>query len=254
MAGGQGSALGSGSIPDATALDRFHDIFSILDTWPRLGVFFCQILVYYEKKNGGIVMEIASVSTVAMKISDELKGDVLIAIVTIIVTILGFIVSYYTLKTNFMNELNKRKNDVVIEKMAPLPYQMLEILNEMMEIMNLDKNEILVRLPSWIKKINGLADITYCYGSEKAVCVMTELQEELNKMLRGFNDTSAMFRLLILLILFATQVKYDVTNTAISVSLYFRTRINDYESNKETYDIPAKDLIEKLQLNTEFKP
>ena len=37
---GQGSTLGSGSTPDAAALDKFHVIFSLLDTWLRLGVFF----------------------------------------------------------------------------------------------------------------------------------------------------------------------------------------------------------------------
>lgn len=63
--------------------------------------------------------------------SDELKGAIITAIVTGIISIIGFVVTYNSMKKNFKNELEKEKTSVHIEKMSTMPYFILELLEKM---------------------------------------------------------------------------------------------------------------------------
>ena len=53
--------------------------------------------------------------------SDDLKGAVITAIVTGTISIVGFIVTYNSMKKNFKNELAKQRYNLALEKMASMP-------------------------------------------------------------------------------------------------------------------------------------
>lgn len=46
--------------------------------------------------------------------SDELKGAIITAIVTGIISIIGFVVTYNSMKKNFKNELEKEKTSITV--------------------------------------------------------------------------------------------------------------------------------------------
>lgn len=107
MAGGQGSALGSGSIPDVSALDKFQ-LFSLSDTCIRLGVLFHYILVYNERKKGGDEMD------------DIFRGyiipAIIAAIVALISTIITSLITYRTTKQMIKSENDRLKVSIEASK------------------------------------------------------------------------------------------------------------------------------------------
>lgn len=100
--------------------------------------------------------------------SDELKGAIITAIVTGIISITGFVVTYNSMKKNFKNELEKEKTSVHIEKMSTIPYFIFELLGK-------------------ITKSQGQGDIlnvmntVYAYGSEKAIFIAATMQKKIMK-------------------------------------------------------------------------
>ncbi len=61
------------------------------------------------------------------------------------------------------------------------------------------------------------------------------------------------YRMSSILTLLTTQIKYDITEIAVSPNLWFQMRISDYSSNKEYYKRANNKLVEELGLNNEFK-
>ena len=95
--------------------------------------------------------------------SDELKGAIITAIVTGIISIIGFVVTYNSMKKNFKNELEKEKTSVHIEKMSTMPYFILELLEKMNKSQG--QGDIL-------NDFISLMNTVYAYGSEKAILIM----------------------------------------------------------------------------------
>ena len=54
--------------------------------------------------------------------SDDLKGAIITALVTGIISIIGFIVTNASMKKNFKNELKRQRDSVALEKMSTMPY------------------------------------------------------------------------------------------------------------------------------------
>lgn len=48
-----------------------------------------------------------------------------------VISIVGFIITIFTLKKNFQNELVKQKANVQLEKMSVMPYEILALMQEM---------------------------------------------------------------------------------------------------------------------------
>ena len=101
--------------------------------------------------------------------SDELKGAIITAIVTGIISIIGFVVTYNSMKKNFKNELEKEKTSVHIEKMSTIPYFILELLGKI--IKSQGQEDIL-------NDFNCLMNTVYAYGSEKAIFIAATMQKE----------------------------------------------------------------------------
>ena len=58
--------------------------------------------------------------------SEELVGVIITSVVTSIISIIGFVVTYKSMKRNFKEELEKEKTSIHIEKMSSIPYKILE--------------------------------------------------------------------------------------------------------------------------------
>lgn len=65
--------------------------------------------------------------------SDDLKGAIITALVTGMISIIGFIVTNASMKKNFKNELKRQRDSVALEKMSTMPYEVLVLMDEMIE-------------------------------------------------------------------------------------------------------------------------
>lgn len=179
------------------------------------------------------------------KISDDLKGAIITAAVTGLVSIIGFVVTSKSIKKNFRNELLKQRDNIVLEKMATKPYEILKLMDDMVETTKNDKD------PDG-EAFKKLLNEIFSYGSEKAISLASSMQTELYSH-NGNKSNMNQYRMLSYYVLLATQVRYDVTGTYINPESWFRMKITDFEKCKKEIVKSSNDLVKELKLSKRFK-
>lgn len=174
--------------------------------------------------------------------SDELLGVIITAIVTSVISIIGFIVTYHSMKRNFKQELEKEKTSVHIEKMSTVPYDVLQLIDEIVK--SGGQGDV---LEAFFKIMNTI----YAYGSTKAISIAAILQKE-NYEKAGTKKFDK-YRAISLYTLLATQIKFDVTGIAVSPELWLQMKLNDYTENKSGFIEANNKLVKELDLNSMFK-
>ena len=101
--------------------------------------------------------------------SEELVGVIITSVVTSIISIIGFVVTYKSMKRNFKEELEKEKTSIHIEKMSSIPYKILELMDSI--INSRGKG-------NYLKDFVSLMDTIYAYGSENAIKIAATMQKE----------------------------------------------------------------------------
>lgn len=180
--------------------------------------------------------------------SDDLKGAVITAIVTGTISIVGFIVTYNSMKKNFKNELAKQRYNLALEKMAAMPYEVLTLLSEMIDQGKNGNGATEERL----KQFNKFLNTIYSYGSQDCIRIVALMQKEnyaINRKEKHKDD----FRMIAVYVLLASQIKYDVTGILVSPEFWYQMRITDYEVHKDQFKQTNNKLVEDLHLRTELK-
>lgn len=153
-----------------------------------------------------------------------------------IISLVGILISYFSIKKSYKNDLDKMKKEKVYDKIETLPYEILDIMHNTIK----DPNEK--------KNIDDLSRFMYkviAYGSSDAVkiaCCIQQcayLKEKSFKLLSGYS-------------LLVVQLKYDLTGQIISPESYFKIRLNDYEKNREEIVKYINEIIFDLKLKKEF--
>ena len=149
--------------------------------------------------------------------SDDLKGAIITAFLTSIISIVGFILTNRNMSKNLKNELKKEKTTLHIQKMSEMPYAILCLM------------DMMVKKPSSEETLDEFRKImnTVCaYGSKDAIKIASVMQSE-NYKLAGTKQQNT-YRMLSFYSLLVTQIKYDVTNIVNSPELWFKLKINDF--------------------------
>lgn len=185
--------------------------------------------------------------------SDDLKGAVITALVTGIISIIGFIVTNVSMKNNFKNELKRQRDNIALEKMSIMPYEVLVLMDEMIESGKI-RNEIKKKqiLEANFKHFKEIMNTIYSYGSEKAIKIVSLMQKE-NYDANENTGCRDNYRTISMYVLLATQIKYDVTEISVSPELWFQMRLTDYAINKNEFKNANNKLIEELALRNEFR-
>lgn len=178
-------------------------------------------------------------------ISDDLLGVIITAGVTSIISIIGFVVTNITMRKNFKNELIKQRDSIALEKMATMPFEVLELMDRMME---LNEKTERIELENFKRMMNEI----YSYGSEKAISLVSLMQKE-NYAANGDETKMNRYRVMASYVLLATQIKFDVTGTYVNPELWFRMRITDYEKNKTDLKKANNQLVKELELSDKLK-
>ena len=177
--------------------------------------------------------------------SDDLKGAIITALVTGIISIIGFIVTNASMKKNFKNELKRQRDSVALEKMSTMD-EMIEsgkIKNELQKKKTMEQN---------FKHFKEIMNTIYSYGTEKSIKIVSLMQKE-NYAANGKTASLDKYRMMSSYVLLATQIKYDVTEISVSPELWFQMRLTDYEANREEFMNANNKLVDELKLKEEFK-
>ena len=173
--------------------------------------------------------------------SEELVGVIITSVVTSIISIIGFVVTYKSMKRNFKEELEKEKTSIHIEKMSSIPYEILELMDSI--INSRGKG-------NYLKDFVSLMDTIYAYGSENAIKIAATMQKEIYTLSNNFIYNK--YRVMSMYILLATPIKCDVTGIRVSPEFWFQMKITDYENNKSEFKKANNDIVEELNLEKSF--
>lgn len=205
-------------------------------------------MILILQKIGGILKKMILVAEMSSYVmSDDLKGAIITAIVTGIISIIGFIVTNLSMRKNFKNELIQQRDSLALEKMATMPFRVLDLMDRMTKAKKNGwdaKNEL--------KNFQDIMNEIYSYGSVEAISLVALMQKE-NYAANGNPDKMNYFRVMSSYVLLATQIKFDVTGTYVNPELWFRMRLTDFAENRENIKKENNKLVDELNLNCKMK-
>lgn len=200
------------------------------------------------QKNGEIIRKMIILAMAnASGISDNLKGAIITALVTGIISVIGFVVTNISMRKNFANELFRQRDTIALEKMSTMPFEVLELLDRMMKAKRNERDQ-----KAAFDGIEKILNVIYSYGSEKAISLVALMQKE-NYATKGDVSKLNRFRFMSSYVLLATQIKYDVTGVCINPELWLEMRIIDYEKNKIDFKRAINKLVDELDLSDKMK-
>lgn len=206
--------------------------------------------------------------------SDDLKGVIITAIVTSIISIIGFIVTNTSMRKSFKNELMKQRDSVALEKMATIPYETLDFYDITVKFGRIDKElrkyagnsltrqqiiekkkleeekkQIEIQL---LERMNYLYNTIYAYGSPTAIKIVSKMQSTNYVLGENATEEEKMI-ILAYMILLASQVKKDVTAVVANPQNWLQMRITDYYIKHERIDTAINQVVDELSLDKKFK-
>ena len=164
------------------------------------------------------------------------------AIVTMLVTIIGFVVTYLMTKKNFKDEVKKNKIALASDQIQTLPYDICQLMDAM--IKGNQQGEILNQYSSILSKV-------LAYGSSHAIKIAIKMQQ-MSYVSTSNASIDERLPMLAAYSLLITQLKYDLTSEIISPESWFQLRMNDYEKIQPQMQKSINDLIKELDLNHAF--
>lgn len=191
------------------------------------------------------------------------------------VTLIGFIITYFTLTKSFKDEIRKQKSNIALEKMATVPYETLDFYEVIGAPLRLQKQidaikntgqlsqrdeERIRKLHDEIEEVQkslhpkmvNLYNTIYAYGSIEAIKIVSSMQRH-NYNLKAGSSEEEKWIIMAHMILLASQVKKDVTNIIVNPQQWFEMKITDYQNNKERFDPIVNSVIDDLKLDERFK-
>lgn len=164
-------------------------------------------------------------------------------VVTILITVLGFIVTYFMTKKNFRDEIIKDKINRTTEIISTLPYDICQLMDEMIRGGGNSQN-------STLKKYGDILSKVLAYGSEAAVKIAITMQR-LSYSSENMTQEER-YGILAAYALLITQLKYDLTSEVISPESWFKLRMKDYDTIEITMKTQINKLIQLLDINQDF--
>ena len=193
-----------------------------------------------------------SISASALStVSDEIKGALITTLITGIISIVGFIITYASMKKSFTNELKKQRDSVALEKMATMPFDVLTLLDEIINSAKTNTNGVNCSMNTTLNYFTEIMNKIYSYGSQDAITIVATIQKE-NYATRENTNQFDQYRMISLFILLANQIKYDVTEIAVCPKLWFEMRMTDYTTNKAQFINANNIIVQELKLNKKF--
>ena len=180
---------------------------------------------------------------------NDIVSGVLSVSVSAVISIVGFIITIFTLKRNFQNELAKQKANVQLEKMSEIPYEILILLQD---IIDSGKGNFTSDAQQRIKqKMDWIFSSIYAYGSTKSIQILAAMQSE-NYQNAVTPELTDNFRMMTYYVLLTVQIRSDITGEIVSPEAWFKLKITDYATNREKIKTANNQLVNELSLNKQY--
>ena len=159
----------------------------------------------------------------------------------VLVTIIGFIITYKMTTMAVGDEIRKSKISHNAEMIHALPLELCEFMGKIQKHGNND-----ARLKDYEKIMSKIL----AYGSRDAVNIAVEVQQASYRTAKTGEDVGQ--TLLVLVSLLITQLKYDISEEIMSPESWFKMKINDYENVRVKVVSVTIEFIIKFGLNDAF--
>lgn len=200
----------------------------------------------YVKMLNFYCLVLATLNTTTPEKVLGISPDILISSgVTIFVTILGFVVTFFASRKNLANEILKFKQTSQVDQVKDLAYRLCDLMYQMKEPKK-NNQEIIDNYAEIMNKV-------IAYASSDAVNISIWGQQiNFQNCISGKSS----FAPLVALALLISQLKYDASAEIIPADTWFRLRINDYEKSgmKSEIEKLITETVEELNLNKGFCP
>ncbi len=161
------------------------------------------------------------------------------AIITILITILGFIITYFLNQSSFRDEVKKDKLSRTAEEIKSLPFDICQMMDAM------------IGGKFSVEQYSAILSKVLAYGSKDAVSLAVKMQQLSYKMKEA--PMEERFIIMATYALLITQLKYDLTSEIISPESWFQLRLTDYNALQSQMKGYINDLVDELNLNRAFK-
>ena len=165
------------------------------------------------------------------------------SIITVFITILGFVITYYMTKKNFKDEIRKNKIALASQETQTLPYDICQLMDSMLK--DKAKNQDL-----FVKEYGAILSKVLAYGSNDAVKIAIKMQNLSYD--SASKPTNEKFPILAAYALLITQLKFDLTSEIISPESWFKLRMTDYSKIQETMKDAINSIVTELSLSESF--
>lgn len=166
------------------------------------------------------------------------------AIITVLITVLGFVITYLMTKKNFKDEVTKNKLAINAEIIRNLPYEVCELMDRF--VPKGGQKQLTVA------EYSGLLAKILAYGSKNAVSIATHMQQ-LSYSNAENMDLQKKWELLSCYALLISQIKYDLTSEVVSPESWFKLKLNDYEKIRPEIVKKINYVVEELSLIKSFQ-
>lgn len=168
---------------------------------------------------------------------EETVIRILAVFIPSVVTIIGFIVTYFLNQRNLKEEINKQKSNIYLAKIADMPFEIITLIDHILDMKDFDV------VPTFKEIISSV----FAYGSKEAILIMANMQELAYSVSPDSNKTDR-YRQIAYYILLVCQIKYDLTGIKINPEYWYRIRIKDYIAMKSHLHVINNDIVENLNL------
>lgn len=170
-------------------------------------------------------------------VSDELIGTIITAIVTILVAVVGFVVTNISICRELKNDLKKSRDDVMIQNMEYIPRITLNLLDYC-----LGKSDI-----QFESSYDNLLSYIYGYGTEKVIKLAVHLQEVYNR--ANSVEEFDVNEVVCTYVLIITQTKFDIMGIYINPENWLKLKVPNYRKQREHFKNINNAIVKNLKLN-----
>lgn len=175
--------------------------------------------------------------------------DIISICIPAIISIIGFVVTIFTLKKNFQNELAKQKANIQLEKMSVMPYEILALMQEMIDAGKQDNS---IETQQKLKeKMNWIFSSIYAYGSSNAIYILSAMQSE-NYKNATMPEKVNKYRIMAFYVLLTVQIRADITGEIVSPEAWFKLKITDFHTNRDMIKAASNQLVKELDLDSRY--
>ena len=161
------------------------------------------------------------------------------------ITIIGFMITYNSMRKTFQHEILQRKASIQLDKMKEASYDILKLVQDVLDGDKKTKKPISDK--EIYNRLNELFVTIFAYGSTNAIKIFSLMQKQSYS-----GKPEDAYSYMVYFVLLSVQIRFDITGEPITVFEWFRAKVTDYEEHEQSIIHKNNEIINNLNLNESF--